>query len=316
LFAKEQVESKPPPAEEEDRQRNDPDPKYCQPRGDKASPNAWPNADDIKVAIEQKPRYILGFPAALFLFEGNVEAANAVTNSAYHRDEQTKDINLIAGRADALYLGGQDLREVILVLQTGLQMVEDRIVLVERAKAWSQETDNKIRNDLVTRYRRARFLDRLELAYISAQHGLAAEENRDVNWWSALQYAEEAYKALLDPTQGPTRFVCIDHGWDLKIKDKYAFVKLAYQAYTLRTEKKPPDESQVRQARSVLDDALAQARQEHRRLAEAQEYRRRAEAKPSMAQGGPAPSCFTESETRAWIKQILSHLKLADALRP
>jgi hypothetical protein len=306
LFSDEQVEPK--PARE---QPNDPG--YCRRPGDEGGPNAR----DIREVVQKKPRYILGFPAALFSFEGNIEAANAITNIAYFLDEQTDDINLIAGRADALYLGGQDLREVIPLLQAGLQKVESRLAQAERAKVWNEqevredrtrETANKIRTDLVNRYRRARFIDRLELAYIMAQHGLLAEEDllpqRDLNWWSAQKYADEAYEILLDPAKSPLRFECDS---DLRVKDYYAFVKLAYQASNLKNHRIPPEEFQVRQARGVLEDALAQARDEHRRLME---------AKPSMARGGAAPSCFTEQETRAWIKQILSHLKLADALRP
>jgi len=313
LFSDEQVGPDPAP-QELDRRSKEPDPDYCLPAGAEAElalpkPGAEaelalhrPNARDVNRVVQQKPRYIFSFAAALFLFEGNLEAANAMTNSAFRLNEQTEDINLLAGRADALYLGGQDLREVIPLLQKSLQLIESRLAQAERA------TDNKIRSDLVRRYRRARFIDRLDLAYILAQHGLGAEEDllpqRDLNWWSAQKYANDAYETLLDPNKSPPRFECIDHDLDLRIKDKYAFVKLAYQAYNLKTQRGIPDEFQVRQARGILEGALAEAREEHRRLEEAK------------AQGKAASSCYTELETRAWIKQISSHLKLADALRP
>jgi hypothetical protein len=242
--------------------------------------------------------------------------------SIFQLDQSTKDTNAIAGFANALYVGGDDLREVLAREEDDLRLTESRLRQVEAAKFWTQnevkadptgakETDNKAYNDLVDRNNRARFIIRLRLAYIWAQHGLAPEADllpqRDLHWSSAQQYADDAYESSLGKSWSPRRFPCIDDGSDLGIKDTYAFVKLAYQAYNLKTLRIPPNEFQVRQAREVLEGALAEAREEHRRVME---------ARPLMARGESAPSCFTEVETKAWVKRILNHLKLAEALQP
>jgi len=151
----------------------------------------------------------------------------------------------------------------------------------------------------------------LELAYIWAQHDLAPDEDllpqRDLHWSSAQKYADDAYESLLDKNKSPPRFPCTDDDLDLRIKDTYAFVKLAYEAYNLKTLGRLPNESRVRQAREILEDALAEAREERRRFEEARS--------PTAATRG-ALSCFSDEGTRAWVKLISRHLKLAEALRP
>ena len=309
-----------------DRKRRDPDPDYCLPSYEQIDLAFdrfnLDNASTVRMVVQKRPRLILGFAAALFSFEGNVDAANAMFTGIFRLDQSTNDTNTIASFADALYVGGDDLREVLAKEEDDLRLIENRLRQVEAAKFWTQnevkadptgarETDNKAHNDLVDRNNRARFIIRLRLAYIWAQHGLAPEADllpqRDLHWSSAQQYADDAYESFLGKSWRPRRFPCIDDDSDLGIKDTYAFVKLAYQAYNLKTLRKPPDESQVRPARAILEDALAEAREEHRRLVE---------ARLSMAQGGAAPSCLTEVETKAWVKRISSHLKLAEALQP
>jgi hypothetical protein len=314
LFTKEGVGAD-LPGEEQLRRSNDPDPKYCD--------------DDIKLAsdvrnvwmvVQKRPRPILGIAATLFHFEGDTGAANAIRNQIFNLNRATDDINAKGAHTSAQYIEGDDLSEVIRQRQADLQEVESRLGKAERARVWSEteiqkdslrETDNKARSDLVRRYNRARFLDRLRLAYLWAQHGLAAEGDllpeRDLHWASAQEYADDSYEALLDRSKSPPRFICMDDELDLQIKDTYAFVKLAYQAYNLKTRRIAPDEFEVRRTRAILEDALAEAREQHRRLLE---------ARPSMARGEAAPSCFAVEATTAWIRRILGHLRLADALQP
>jgi hypothetical protein len=311
LFKNEGVGSDALP-EEEDRTNTDPDPKYC-----------LHSDEDIKYirqAAQERPRYIHGFAAALFFFIGDVGAGNAMISGAFGLNEKTDDINLIVGRSDALYTGGQDFSAVLPIAEKELEIIEERIGKIERVKVWSdneilvdpmRKYENEIRSDLAKRYSRARFAVRRRLAYLWAQHGLASEEDllprRDVRWSSAQKYADEAYESLLDKSKRAPQFKCIDDDWDLRTKDTYAFVKLAYQAYNLRTQRIPPDEFEVRQARKILEDALAEAREERRRFEEARS--------PTGAARGEL-SCFTQEETRAWVKRISNHLKLADALQP
>jgi hypothetical protein len=272
--------------------------------------------EDIKRVVQKKPRYIYGVAGALFVFAGDNDAANEVVNSAFLLNKNTDDINLIAGHGSALYEAGQDLREVLSIATRELEKIDEKIrqletVIVSDDDIKTDSTrrnERKIRDDLVKRYRRGRFIVRLRLAYLWAQHGLGSEEDllpqRELRWSTALKYADDAYASLLDKSESQLRFPCIDHAWDLTIKDTHAFVKLAYQAYNLRTQRIPPDESQVRAARSVLEDAWAEAREELRLAQRVQETR-----------DVRLPSCFTEVESVAWVKRITSHLKLADALR-
>jgi hypothetical protein len=303
------------PEEEKSRRRNDPDPEYC-----------WPSDDEIKLdsdrfdiryvrniwtVVQKRPRPILDLAAALFHFAGDTVAANAMRTHIFHLNPTTDDINTVGEHATAQYIEGEDLGEVIRLRQADLQVVESRLERAERAqKVPAGKIDTKAYNDLVRRYDRGRFQVRLRLAYVWAQHGLAAESDllpeRDLHWSSAQKYADDAYQAILDSSKSPPRFMCLDQELDLRIKDTYAFVKLAYQAYNLKTQRKPPDDFQVRQAREILEDALAEARQQHRLLLE---------AGPSMARGEAAPSCLILEETKAWIKLISSHLRLADALQ-
>ena len=308
------------PLEEINRQNVDRDPPYCRPSDAEIKLASerfdMDNINNVRTVVRENPRLVLGFAAALFFFAGDADAANAMMTTIF-LDMNTYDTNTIGGYANALYVGGNDPREAIQMQQTDLQGIELRFGQVERAKVWSDEEikinpnlemDRKMRADLARRYDRARFQVRLLLAYIMAQHGLGSDDDllpqRDLHWSSAQKYVDDAYASLLDKNNSPPRFVCTDHDLDLAIKDTYAFVKLAYEAYNLKTQRKLPDEFQVRQARDILEGVLAEARGEHRRVMEA------------MARGEAARSCFTEVETKAWVKRISSHLKLADALRP
>jgi hypothetical protein len=305
--------------EEVERLNIDPDPSYC-----------WPSKQDIdlvsrnvRLVAQKMPRLILGFPASLFFFEGNVDAANMMIDSAFRLDEKTEDINLISSQADALYVGARDLREVLQTEERELEIIEKRIGQVGRAKSWKEdeikadptrETENKIRDDLARRYSRGRFILRPRLAYLWAQHGLGSDEDllpqRDLHWSSAQKYADDAYESLLDKSKSPPHFACTDQAVNLRIKDTYAFVKLAYQAYNVKTQRRPPDEFEVRRAREVLEDAMAEARDAHRRLEDAMTKARERQAVDATA------FCFTEVETRAWVRRVASHLKLAEALQP
>jgi hypothetical protein len=338
-----------PLLEEVERQNIDRDPAYCWSSAPETSLTSYifditdtsltsyrsdiNNVRNTRMVVQEKPPLVHGFAAALFLFEDSVEAANAMFISAFQSDQKTEDINTIGEFANALYVGGRDLREVLPWQEKELRIIESRIGPVERAEVWSQdevkadltgarETDNKIRDDLVKRYSRARFQLRLRLAYLWAQHGLASEEDllpqRDLHWSSAQKYADEAYESILDKSKRPPHIECTDRALDLRIKDTYAFVKLAYQAYNLKTLRMPPEEFQVRQARGILEEAMTEARDAHRRVEEAdrEAHPRVEEARSPMVAIWAAPSCFTEVETKAWIKRISSHLRLAEALRP
>ena len=307
LFKDEGVGEEAAPVELQ-RQLIDPDPDYCRPSRDEISLALdrlnMDNVRNVRMVLQKRPRLILDPATLLFQFEGDTGAANAMRTEIYNLKQNTDDINSFSGYVDALYLEGGDLTEVIEVTRNMLQVNESRLQKLERAKVWtekevesvpSRETDNKARSDLVRRYKRAAQLS------LEAEGDLLLE--RDLQWSTAQIYADDIYKALLDRSkEDPPRFAGIDDDQDLTIKDVYAFVKLAYQAYNLRTQRIPPEEFQVRQARSVLEEALAEAREERRRL--------------EQARGGPPPSCFTEIETAAWVKRISSHLKLAEALRP
>jgi hypothetical protein len=305
-------------AEEKDRRRNDPDPDYCLPSNEEI--RLASDIHNIWTVAQKRPRPILDLAAGLFHFEDDNRAANAMRNHIFNLDPATDDINTLGANAAAQYVEGDDLREVIRLRQADLQDLESRLGKAERARVWSErevqavpsrETDNKARSDLVRRYNRGRFFNRLRLAYLWAQHGLAAEGDllpeRDLHWSSAQKYADASYEALLDRTKSLPRFLCMDDDLDLMIKDTYAFVNLAYQAYNLKTRRIAPDESEVRRTRAILEDALADAREQHRRLLE---------ARTSIARGEAAPSCLPVEATTAWIRRISSHLRLADALQP
>jgi hypothetical protein len=100
-------------------------------------------------------------------------------------------------------------------------------------------------------------------------------------------------------------FPCTDDGHDLYVKDTYAYVKLAFEAYNLRRGSKPPDHArQLRDARIILEDMRAEVIS----ILHAIQDRTRGDR--------PAPTCVIESEAKAWIKRISSHLKLAEAISP
>jgi hypothetical protein len=302
VFDAERVSSK-LPREEEERRLREPDPDYCK------GTDAEVNEDNTKRLVEEI-RLVHSFVASLFHFTDNIEGAIGMLTSAYRTRLGSGDINAIGGLADALYAGGRDLREVLSLEERDLEIVEKNVGQMKRSGMRSQSKDDvKIYADLVKRYDRARFIVRLRLAYLYAQHGLGWQEDivpqPDLRWWSAQTYADDAYEKLLDKSKRPPRFRCTDDAQDLAIKDTYAFVKLAFQAYNLKTQRITPDQSQVKEARGVLEDALAEAREKHSLLLAAE---------PAMRNGGAAPWCLVAEQTKGWVKRILTHLKLADTL--
>src|SRR5258708_5931766 len=198
------------------------DPSYCWPEESEI------NLASVKMVLQKRPRLILELAALLFRFAGNVDAADAMKTFVYNLNPKTDDINASGDYGDALYNGGDDLRHVIQVTRTLSQVYESRLGKAERAKVWSEEDvkadpkrareiDNKARSDLVRRYSRASFQNRLSLAYLWAQQGLGGEGDilpeRDLHWASAQKYADDAYEALLDTSNSLPRFPCTLHAW-------------------------------------------------------------------------------------------------------
>jgi hypothetical protein len=164
--------------------------------------------------------------------------------------------------------------------------------------------DNDIQTKLRERYKRARFFLKLRQAYLWAQMGLRPQEDvwpqEEVPWGKAIKYSEEAYRSQAFPS----RFQCTDDDDDLIIEDTYAFVKLAFEGHNLQVHGMQPVQNQVREARTVLEDARAKLLHTQQQVDEA---RRR---------GVPASSCLVPTEMKRWMKRISSHLQLAEAMQP
>jgi hypothetical protein len=84
---------------------------------------------------------------------------------------------------------------------------------------------------------------------------------------------------------------------------------LAYFCLAWRSAVREQALAEARDAHRLFETALAKIRDAYRRLDNE-------ELRPSTAVGGAAVFCFSEEETTAWVKRILSHLKLAEALQP
>jgi hypothetical protein len=212
--------------------------------------------------------------------------------------------------SDALYFGGRDFNEIfplINVAVTSIDSQADRVRNFDGGKSQDAETDNQIREQLTKRYDRARFSERLHLAYLWAEKGLSAREDAPlgeevVPWPKAQAYAEEAYQGLLGESKRTPWFACIDDSKEVLIKDTYAFVKLAFVAFNVRAKGISPDRTQVTDARMLLEDARARVLDMQRRNGE-------------TGSTETSSSCLTGSELRAWMKRISNHLNLAVAMQ-
>jgi hypothetical protein len=297
--------------EEQKRQNDDPDPKWCDPPQQKEI-----KEEDVKKLVNNT-RYVHGFVAALLGFTGNTEENIWIWRLAKGIHGLDKDINVNNGLANALYLGRRDFGEIFAVRAIALESIKSQTDFAQGFKpcdpkaSVDQCLDNQIKEQLIKRYDRARFGAQLRFAYWWAQKGLSSQEDtwppEDVPWQTAQNYAEHAYQTLqakgkTPQEKGPPWFKCTDDGEDLNIKDTYAYIKLAFEAYKLQVHKIQPRQTQVLESREILEDARASVLDTLRLL------------QASRLPGEVAPSCLIEAEAKAWVKRISSHLKLAEAM--
>jgi len=255
------------------------------------------NANEVYDLIHNT-RYIHGIVADFFLFTGNIQGAISVLQKRLDNREFDDDINANAGLAEALYLGErtfgpmdssekaeeEKINEISKRFEKALAAVEAQAKIAKECVVVDDQytKDNKeICQKLGERYHRAQLNIKRDLAFMWAQERM--------RWPTVIAYAEENYKALWD--NRPKQFPCMDNFMTVDIMDTYAYAKLARQAYNLQTFRIQLNITEVREMRSILEDAKAQLRRTDGDI------------------------CFGNTERRIlWGKRVSSHLKLAEAM--
>jgi hypothetical protein len=278
--------------EEKRRLERDDDPHWCDPPEGKQV-----TAEELKALIDQS-RGVYGFVSGLFGFIGDSEGDVRIMSLAQRTFGA--DINVNSQLAASLYVAGRDYEDVFRALNAKDQAIEKAAKTVNAFVATSPRDDD-IKRRLLMRYERARFIDKVHRAYLWAQRGLDETWPRqEVPWHTALTAAKHAYDSLAQAQY--FRFPCIDDDWELEVNDTYAFVVLAFEAYKLQAYRKKPSETQIGEARAILEDLRAQALDKLR------------DVRTPRRSNEPAPTCLIESEAKAWLKRLSSHIKLADAM--
>jgi hypothetical protein len=212
---------------------DDPGPSWCEPRDKKSNLSE----DEIR-RLARHTRVIHGLASALFAFTGgNLEDNIWIWRLAKATPELENDINVNTSLFEFLYLAWRDFDEILDVVNTVLARVEHLADTVERFQPDinnDDDTDRKIREQIIERYIRAKLLSRMDLSYLWSEKGLSlgnATGDEQVPWQTVQRYAQEAYE-MFDTAP---RLNCIDDDRELTIKDTYAFVKLAFAVYNLNT---------------------------------------------------------------------------------
>jgi hypothetical protein len=300
-------------AEEKNRQLLDPDPPWCD----------APYADIDQNAFQQVVKELIettGFVhrdvSTLLHFAGDIDSEILVMSLARAVPGQLEDINVNDHLAATLYLGGRDFTELMPFLEIGRQRIDKNDAALQTPRYdgdplyegddTDKGDDDEIIKLLRKRYERARFDTALERAYLWAQEGVSPSSDllpEEVHFTEADQIANEAYKTLRNNKL--PRFRCTDDSWELSVMDTYAYVKLAFQTHNLKNHRIQPIQTEVTEAREVLEDASARVRDALRLLIQ---------YKKAMMGGAAPPTCLTEAAMRAWAKRISGHVTLAEAL--
>jgi hypothetical protein len=262
-------------------QEADPERHWCAPLPEELSKQS-----QIEDLLENT-RYVYGAVAVMFSFTGNTEGQIKTYLAARARPPLRDDINVNGSLADAMYQAERDFRQVSEFYEKALAAIDSQAADVANfcASPRSQPNDQEICQDLPRRYTRARLNVRRDLAYVWAQ--------ADMRWPTAEFYANQN---LEDFRQGSTpQYECLDDYVPIEVKDTYSYVMLAFQAHNYRNDRITPNVTDVREARSLLEEAASEL-----------------EAK-QLEEDSPI-QCTSHDQTKVWLRRVRSHLRLAEAM--